>query len=209
MRRAFKRNLALAGMLAVLCGCSITQPAVKVDYYELSYASPVVENVAAMDVVIGVRRFGIAAAYDHDRMVEREKGFKTTPSYYHRWANNPRMMLSDLLLRDLRASGGYKAVVIMPANVLPDYEVDGFIQEILLDRSGPVPMVLISMEVTLLRSKERIEQTRIVFQKSFLVQVPCKDQAASGIASAMSDAFKDISTRVQKETYEAIRSAGK
>ena len=207
MRREPSVFLLILTVVVALAGCSIAQPTVKVDYYALDYQPPTAEKAPALDVVLGVRRFGIAAAYDHDRLVERETGFRTTQSYYHRWANNPRMMLSDLLLRDLRASGNYKAVVMIPANVLPDYEVNGFVQDIVKDVTGPTPQVFISMEVTLLRNQERPEANRVLFQKSCSAQVPCPDQTPSGIAKAMSEAYRDISRGIQRDVYEFIGKA--
>ena len=199
------RGRSVVALLAVFfAGCSITQPTVKVDYYQLDYPSPAFAQPLHLDIVLGIRRFGIAAAYDHDRLVERDKGFRATQSYYHRWVNNPRMMLSDLLLRDTQASANYKAVVMLPANVLPDYEMNGFVQDIVKDNTGPTPQVVISMDVTLLRNQDRPSQSRVVFQKTYASQIPCPDNSPSGIAQAMSQAFGDISGRIQQDVCEAI-----
>ena len=207
-RSAVLMGCPIVALLAILfAGCSITQPTVKVDYYQLDYPSPASTQPRQLDVVLGIRRFGIAAAYDHDRLEERDKGFRTTQSYYHRWVNNPRMMLSDLLLRDVQASGNYKAVVMLPANVLPDYEINGFVQDIVKDNTGPAPQVVISMDVTLLRNQDRPSQSRVVFQKTYASQIPCPDNSPSGIAKAMSQAFADISSRIQQDVCEMLQKA--
>jgi len=205
-------RLALLGFVIGVGGCSLAQSNAKIDYYQLDYPVMQVAKAVKLNTILGVRRFGIASAYDHDRLVAREKGLKASSSYYHRWVNNPRMMLSDLLLRDLLGSGEYRAVVMMPADVMPDFEVHGFVQQIVKDDSGAKSRVLLSLDVTLLRSPVAREQSHVVFQKSYVAQMPCPDNTPSAVANVMSQAYQEISLKIQndvlagieKETPEAV-----
>ncbi len=194
-------------LAALLTGCSIAQPFAKVDYYELDYPSPALKSIAVLDCVVGVRRFGIASAFDHDRLVEKEKDLRTTQTYYYRWVTNPRMMLSELLMRDLLASGGFKAVVMMPANVLTDYEINGFVQEILKDNSLSQSKVRVAMNMILLQSSlSPQEANRIVFQKTYASEKPCSPGGPTGVAKAMSAAYQEISERIQCDVVEQIKN---
>ena len=194
-------------LMSLLIGCSVTQPAVKVDYYQLEYQPPPVKDGQALNVVVGVRRFGIASAYDHDRLVGTEKNLRVTQSYYHRWVNNPRMMLSDLLLRDLAFSGNYKAVMMLPSEVLPDFEINCFVQEIVQDDSGAQPKVVVAMDVTLLGNPTQKDKTRVIFQKSYSIDIPCPEKTPAGIVKAMSVATKNLSAKIQQDVYEGIKTA--
>ncbi len=201
--------LFLVLLLAALAGgCSVSQPFVKIDYYQLDYPAPAAGKEAPLNVVVGVRRFGIGSMYDHDRLVVREKGMKIEQSYYRRWVTNPRMMFSDLLLRDLLATGSYKAVVMMPADVLADYEIGGFIQEVAKDVTGSAPKVVISADITLFRCLQgRANQERVIFQKSYTSELECKSKAAADDMAAMSLAGRDLFDRIVKDIYEGIKKS--
>ena len=198
----------MLALLGALAGCSVLQPSAKVSYYQMDYPAPsMLPATPPLNTVLGLRRFGIATLYDHDRLVQRGKYLQTTQSYYHRWAANPRMMLSDLLLRDLQATGNYQAVVLAPSTVAMDYEISGFVREIAQDDSGAKPSVKLALEISLLRGAEQKGRSRIVFQKPYTAEIPCPDRSAAGVAKAMSAAFQDISAKIRQDLYEAIASS--
>ena len=197
--------VAMAGLVLFLGGCALVGPNAKVDYYQLDYPATKALKASKVNTILGIRRFGIASAYDHDRLVVREKGLKTSSSYYHRWISNPRMMLSDLLLRDLLESSVYRAVVMMPANVMPDFEISGFVQQIVKDDSVAPSRVLVSLDVTLLRSPVAREQSHVMFQKSYVAEIPCPEGTPSGVAKFMSQATREISLKIQNDVLEAVK----
>ncbi len=190
-----------------MAGCSIAQPFTKVDYYQFDYPSPALKNLSVLNCVVGVRRFGIASAFDHDRLVQKEKDLRTTQTYYYRWVSNPRMILSELLMRDLLAGGGFKAVVMMPANVLTDYEINGFVQEIFKDNSLKESKARVALDLTLLRSGLGAQEVnRIVFQKTYVSEKPCSPGGPADVAKAMSSAYQEISECIQADVLEQIKN---
>ncbi len=187
-------------LVCFVAGCSIAQPFARVDYYQFDYPTPAPQSQPALEAIVGVRRFGIASAYDHDRLVQKEKDLRAIQSYYYRWVTNPRMMLSELLMRDLLSTGGFKAVVMMPANLSADYEINGFIQEMIKDDSGKESVVRIVVDVTLQ------EAHRIVFQKKYSSEKKCQDSKPSTVAKAMSAAYQEISAAIQSDVYQGIKN---
>lgn len=207
MNRAWLAT-GLLSIFAAVAGCSLAQPSVQVNYYQVEYPQPeALPKEKALPAVVGLRRFSVAALYDSDRLVQLDKDLRSTQSYYQRWAINPRMMLSDLFLRDMQVSGAYQAVVMIPSTVPLDYEINGYLREVAKDDSGPKPVVKLALEITLLRGRERKDEDRVIFQKSYTAQVECANQSAAAVAKAMSEAFADISVKIRQDVYEAIAAA--
>ncbi len=205
MNRAW---ISALGLMALISGCAVTRQSVDVDYYELSYAAPEASTRPLQDVVLGVRRFGIASAYDHDRLVQIQKDSRTYTSYYHRWTSNPRMMLPDVLLRDLIATGTYKAVVMLPSDLLPDYEINGYVQTVSVNMTDGKPKAKLALDITLLTGERKKDVSRIVFQKNYTAEIPAAGDKAPQVVEAFGKAMQQISEQIRNDVYDAVLKAG-
>ncbi|MFN3466556.1 MAG: ABC-type transport auxiliary lipoprotein family protein, partial [Candidatus Brocadiales bacterium] len=192
--------LPLVMFLLVCTGClDLKQPAVKVDYYQIEYGplnSPASEP---LDVVVGVRNFTVAPAYDHDRIVYKEDAFKRQTYYYHRWITNAGAMVKNAILKDLQDSGCYRAVTPIPGGTFWNYEVLGHIHEVSESDLGEDWTTVIDLEVTFIKVPSKESTKKIIFQKNYHHSAVCGKKEPVSVVAAMSAAVKEMSLKFQQD----------
>ena len=104
---------SLVAMCLSTTGCvqlqSLKQPRHTIHYYILDYPAPSVSAPEPPGPVLRIRRFNATALFTTDRIVAQGDSYSPEYEYYHRWAVSPAGMITDLLVRDLTASGLFKA----------------------------------------------------------------------------------------------------
>lgn len=113
-----------AGLLA---GCGAARPS---KYYQLTVPSDVVAgdpNPYPVTLLIGPLR--ASHLYREDHIVYSMKDQDMGTYEYQRWAQPPTEMLVELLLRNLRVSGHYRAVDMLRSNSRGDYIIYGRLYE--------------------------------------------------------------------------------
>ena len=122
MNRRFVSMAALAAGL--LAGCGAARPS---KYYQLTVpgdAAPAAERSPyAVTLLLGPLR--ASHLYREDHIVYSSSGENMGTYEYQRWAEPPTEMLVNVLLRDLRASGKYRAVDVLRSNSHGDYILYG------------------------------------------------------------------------------------
>jgi ABC-type uncharacterized transport system auxiliary subunit len=122
MNRRFISMAALAAGL--LAGCGAARPS---KYYQLTIpgdAEPVAErNPYPVTLLLGPLR--ASHLYREDHIVYSSSGQNMGTYEYQQWAEPPTEMLVNVLLRDLRASGRYRAVDVLRSNSHGDYILYG------------------------------------------------------------------------------------
>jgi ABC-type uncharacterized transport system auxiliary subunit len=107
-----------------LAGCGAARPS---KYYQLTV--PGAEGVAqGADPVPATLLLGPLLAshlYREDRIVYSGSGEQMGTYEYQRWAEPPTEMIQEVLLRELRASGRYKAVYAGRSNATGDFMIRG------------------------------------------------------------------------------------
>ncbi len=116
----------LAALSAVLlAGCGAARPS---KYYELTI--PGGDSATAADrspypVTLLLGPLRASHLYREDHIVYSSSGESMGTYEYQLWAAPPTEMLVDVLLRDLRSSGKYRAVDILRSNSHGDYILYG------------------------------------------------------------------------------------
>ena len=195
MNRNMKACLFLSVMALLLsAGClSLKQPAIKVDYYQIEYDPVTRSKPEPLDIVLGVRHFGAAAAFNNDRIVYREGKHEWQTYYYHRWITNAIEMVRDALLRDLQLSNNYRAVVPVPGTTPWGYEIRGYVQDIYENDMGTSWKSVIDLNITFIKTPPRISRRRVIFQKNYHASVPSESKDPKAVVAAMSAARQIIS----------------
>src|SRR5207245_10427804 len=126
-RRARGRELlvTVALMAAWLSGCvSAARPA---KYYQLTVPSDagVVEKEDAVPVRLLVGGLMTSHLYREDRIVYGNGPEQLGTYEYQRWAEPPSEMIQEVLLRELRATGHYRAVHVRRSNMPGDFAMRG------------------------------------------------------------------------------------
>jgi len=123
MKRGFFILAALAAGL--LGGCGAARPS---KYYQLTVpagdlAPAAARNAYAVTLLLGPLR--APHLYREDHIVYSSNGETMGTYEYQRWVEPPTEMLEDVLLRDLRASGKFRAVEFLRSNSHGDYILYG------------------------------------------------------------------------------------
>jgi ABC-type uncharacterized transport system auxiliary subunit len=120
-----RRLMSIAALGAgLLAGCGAARPS---KYYELTIPSGVTpapeHNPIPVTLLLGPLR--ASHLYREDHIVFSSNGESMGTYEYQRWVEPPTEMLVEVLLRDLRASGKYRAVDLMRSNSRGDYILYG------------------------------------------------------------------------------------
>ena len=145
MKRGFISIAALAAVL--LGGCGAARPS---KYYQLTVpggpASTTDRSPYPVTLLLGPLR--ASHLYREDHIVYGSSGENMGTYQYQQWVEPPTEMLVDVLLRDLRASGRYRAVDALRSNSHGDYILYGRLYDFKEISAAPL-MARITMDLEL------------------------------------------------------------
>jgi len=115
-------------MVGLLSGCGATRPS---KYYQLTVPSDAggVEKPDAVPVTLLLGALMTSHLYREDRIVYGNGPEQLGTYEYQRWAEPPTEMIQEILLRELRASGRYRAVHYRRSNVPGDFALRGHLYD--------------------------------------------------------------------------------
>lgn len=120
-----KAAVFLLAMIAVFLGaCGAARPS---KYYQLTIPADASAGQAADPVPVTLLVGDLLAShlYREDRIVYSTAGEEMGTYEYQRWAEPPAEMIQEVLLRELRASGRYRAVYTHRSNTNGDFLLRG------------------------------------------------------------------------------------
>lgn len=108
----------------VLSGCGAARPS---KYYQLSVPNETATAQPADPAPVTLLLGTLLAShlYREDRIVYSGAGQEMGTYEYQRWAEPPTEMIQEVLLRELRASGRYRAVYTHRSNAIGDFLLRG------------------------------------------------------------------------------------
>jgi ABC-type uncharacterized transport system auxiliary subunit len=111
-------------MLVWLNGCGAARPS---KYYQLTVRADTgsVEQPGAVPITLLMGAVMTTHLYREDRIVFGNGPEQLGTYEYQRWAEPPAEMIQEVLLRELRASGRYRAVYNRRSNVRGDFAMRG------------------------------------------------------------------------------------
>lgn len=115
---------AFALMVGLLSGCSAARPS---KYYQLTVPADAgaVEKADAVPVTLLLGQLATSHLYREDRIVYGNGAEQLGTYEYQRWAEPPTEMIQEVLLRELRSSGRYRAVHYRRSNMQGDFALRG------------------------------------------------------------------------------------
>jgi ABC-type uncharacterized transport system auxiliary subunit len=149
MKRRFISMAALAAGL--LTGCGAARPS---KYYQLTIpgdAAPAAER-SPYPVTLLLGPLRASHLYREDHIVYSSSGQNMGTYEYQQWVEPPTEMLVDVLLRDLRASGRYRAVDVLRSNSHGDYILYGRLYDFKEISAAPL-MARITVDLELRETK--------------------------------------------------------
>jgi ABC-type uncharacterized transport system auxiliary subunit len=147
-----RRLISMAALAAgLLAGCGAARPS---KYYQLTIpgdAAPAAER-SPYPVTLLLGPLRASHLYREDHIVYSSSGQNMGTYGYQRWAEPPTEMLVDVLLRDLRASGRYRAVDVLRSNSHGDYILYGRLYDFKEISAAPL-MARITVDLELRETK--------------------------------------------------------
>ena len=115
---------AIVLIAGLLSGCASTRPA---KYYQLTVPTEAgaIEKADAVPVTLLVGALMTSHLYREDRIVYGNGPEQLGTYEYQRWAEPPTEMIQEILLRQLRATGHYRAVHVRRSNMPGDFAIRG------------------------------------------------------------------------------------
>ena len=206
MERVKKICLFLVGFPILLSGCmNLKQPTNKIDYYTLESIPPKISGVKPLSHVIKVERFSVSPTYNTHRIIYRDRSFKRNSYTYSRWRANPGALVTHILNRDIRHSRLFKACLNYDSRFASSYILEGTVDEFFeLDTEASWKAVL-SLSITLMNENKTDVRKKILFQKTYREEAPCKRKNPRALAEAMSRAISEISKQIIKDVYYCLK----
>jgi len=177
--------------------------------YTLEYASPAFEGFSPLNALLRVHQFSAAQAFNSTAMLYRS-GPSVLHAYgYHRWKAAPPDIVTDLLLRDLRRGGLFKAVFSEYDEADARFALQGRVEEFLEIEEKGSRMSCLTLDITLLDRSQRDPAQAVVFQKEYHALAPLEEPTPGAFARGMSRAMEQLSRQITTDIYGAVKNLGK
>jgi ABC-type uncharacterized transport system auxiliary subunit len=198
----------MIALVLMIIGCAGSgKPQYNVENYLLSYAAPSWDKLDAIAGSVKIDRFSIAAAYNSTNMIFRSDTYILDSFNYSRWAINPADMIADSLLRDMRASGLFRAIFSRYEGDEERFLISGGIEEFYLRKDKSNKTAVISIAISLKDTREKETGKRIMFQKKYVREEPLQESSPRGYCQAASQAMQVISQQIINDIYAAVKTA--
>lgn len=205
-----KKISFLLSLMFIIGACAgIEKPRNKIDFYTLEYDPPMQAGLSPLPVVIRLQRFSVAPDYNTNRIIYRDRSFRRNSYVYHKWRANPGDLVAHFLGRDMIRSGLFKAVLAHDSGSSASYLLEGSINEFLERDLDERWEAVLSLDITLMRGNEPDASKRILFQKTYREDEPCRRRNPRALAEAMSGAMAEISKKIIEDVYAETRHNGK
>jgi cholesterol transport system auxiliary component len=186
-------SIAFALMALLLGGCGAARP---VKYYQLTVPADAgaVEKADAVPVTLLLGGVMTSHLYREDRIVYGNGPEQLGAYEFQRWAEPPAEMIQEVLLRELRLSGRYRAVYYRRSNMKGDFAVRGRLYDF-KEISG----VQMSARVTLELEMRDLKSGATVWTHYYTHDEPASGKDVPAIVAA-------LDKNVQRGVKEVVES---
>lgn len=201
-----KRNLAkitLFFLITTSCGCGyLQQQAVR--YHTFYYPIPIKQNQSQEAGVIMVYRFLMLPSEETYGLVV--SGLEDDKDYteYEKWKEKPAHMITDLIRRDLVASGLFHKAVDQSSNIRYRYALEGQIHKLNARLTKKGPVAKLELDVTLIDFEAPAGQDRNVLKKKYTITKKCRDSTPESVVDGLNEAVKEFSQKLRKDLKKAL-----
>lgn len=201
-----KRLLSILLALIIITGCGGGKTTYVVKQYLPEYAPPGPAGLPKSGDVIRVELFSTAQAYGSTAMFYRPSAYQLSSYSRERWRVPPGETVTDFLLRDLRSSGSFKAVLSYDDPGEGRFSLSGTVVDFLEVDGGGGPVARLAVDVTMLDSTQREIAKRVLFQKTYAVEEVMNGKTARSLAESMSRAMKKFSGDLMADIHREMHN---
>ena len=201
--RCISALVLVLGLLLAGCG----QAPILVRQWTLDYPPPAQADSPPLPMALGLARFSAAVLYQSQDMLYGPQEQRRQAYPYHRWRVSPSDLVGDILLRDLRASRRFAAVVSYRDGSRPRYRVEGGVERFYQAWEPGGGKAMVSLLVTLLDTKQKDVVKRILWQREYAESEPLAGDDPRQVAPAMSRALSRMSKRIIADLAQTLAQA--
>ncbi len=188
-------------LVAFITGCvGLGKPSPQARMYAVEYPEPAFKLLSPVNEAVRVGRLSSSRVFSGRAILYRPEPFLLAAYPYDYWAAAPADMVRDLLARDLRASGLFKAVFARQDYNDARFHLDGEIVEFFEDDTGG-PAAVIRLDAVVF-DRRGGKDAKPLLQKSYRFREPC-ERNARGVAQGMSRAAANLSERLILDVYHS------
>ena len=201
-------NLVFPFLLMVLVsGCSLGgKPSYLVNQYALEYPSPILKELNSINELIKVEQFSVAQLFNTSAMIYSEGPNIRNVDPYNRWRTKPGEIATEYLVRDLRNSGLFRAVISYNDSEDTRYLLEGQVDEFLEVSEKDGRKAVLSLNITFLDLKKRHTAEKVIFQRDYKVVEPYTGKTPAALAQGMSRAMGKVSRQIILDLQDAVKS---
>jgi len=178
----------------------------KIKFYNLEYQPLSISgNLEPLHLALRIERFHVSAAYNSSRIIYRDISFKQGSYVNHQWKDNPGVMVTYFLGRDLKASGLFKVVLSHESGSSFSHILEGSVDEFFEWHTQEKWKGVLILSITFFSQSGRDAQRKVLFHKTYSTSKPCQKKDPRALAEAMSKAMQEISVEIIEDVYDALR----
>jgi len=187
-------------MLIILIGCG----GVPVTYYyQVNYDLP---NSGSKDptipITLAVQQFDADILYEGERIVYRDSPYEVKFYHYRRWVAPPRKIVTQKVLEQLKASGLFQQVVMIPSPVNADFVLRGKIKAFEEWDEGDSWYGLVSLSFQLQNAASK----EIVWENEYSKKTAAEHKDPVKVVEAISQSLKAVIERSIEDVEQSLKS---
>ena len=188
--------LAMAVLALIFAGCGKMKP---IKYYDINYPPITPTTQEPTEASLLVQRFAASDLYRDNRIVYGSPGPEMNTYQNDLWAGPPTEMLRDALVRGLRSSGHFRAVMTFRSDSRGDFLVTGHLYEFREVDASPV-VARLNYDVELRDQKTG----KTIWKFSYNHEEPTSENSVNALAEAMSRNVQRSVQEVQGGIQQAL-----
>ncbi|MDQ7783476.1 MAG: ABC-type transport auxiliary lipoprotein family protein [Desulfomonilaceae bacterium] len=192
------RHVCALGFVSAAAGCAIWTGSV-VRYHVIDYPTPQKPAESSIPDKLMVYRFLLTDAVDVYHLVVTSADDKERTITLQRWEFDPSDMVTELIQRDLDASGLFEKTVDQWSSARYRYALEGTIKKLEgVVKDGKAAAVL-HVDVTLKDFESPIGARKSIMAKDYVIEEPSVDPKPVSIVRAVNLAVRKLSEQIRND----------
>ncbi len=184
MKKQAILTICAATICILLVGCGAERP---VHYYTINYPATPALAAKPDGVMLLVGRIVTPEGLEDSRIRYRSGNNEVGSYEYHRWTERPGMMIRELLIQKLRASGRYRQVQESSSAAPGDYLIRGKLNDF-SELDDPAMQTRVSLQLELVDRKTGL----VLWDRGYNRDEPVSGRAMDDVVSSLDHNLQQV-----------------
>lgn len=199
--------LLVMSVVSLVAGCAMLYTD-SVRYNVIDYPTPGKDSESPIPETLMVYRFLLANSVDlHNLVVISPDGVEEKVSL-QRWQFDPSDMVTELIQRDIEASGLFEKTVDQWSSARYRYALEGKIGKLEGVSEDGKTMAVLQAEATLTDFETPIGAKKNIMKNEYTIRVPSVDSKPMSIVRAMNLAVRELSEKIRADIAASLATEG-